>query len=261
MASNADGFVTALTEYLRQHLSLPLQLVDDIPWQQREQGFDNGDIQICWICGLPYAWKKDRPGSAIELLATPVLEARRYAGKAVYLSDIVVHRDSPFQCFDDLADSRWAYNEPHSHSGCYVVRNHLAKLGKDGDFFAEIIESGAHQNSLQMILAGKIDAAAIDSWVLELELQKMPEQREKIRIIDTLGPSAFPPFIISKQVPLPLRQQLRNALLDMHNNPQGLAILQAVQISHFAESHDRDYDGIRQMAKQAQRAHWTQDKR
>lgn len=136
------------------------------------------------------------------------------------------------------------------------MMSHLAAQGLDSNYLGKIIESGAHQQSIMMLLNGLVDASAIDSWVLELELDKDPSLMSKIRIIDTLGPSGFPPFIISKHVPEALRQQLRLALLTMNNEPSGRKILDSVQISHFGLNENKDYDSIRHMAKLAQQTEW-----
>ena len=82
-------------------------------------------------------------------------------------SDVIVRADSPFLSFADLRGAVWAYNEPRSHSGYNVVRYHLAAKGMPAAYFGRVVESGSHHNSLQMILQRSIDAAAIDSTVLE----------------------------------------------------------------------------------------------
>ncbi|MPY21046.1 PhnD/SsuA/transferrin family substrate-binding protein [Shewanella psychropiezotolerans] len=258
MAPNADDFVKSLAEYLTNRLNIHIEACLDIPWQERELGFDAGDIEICWICGLPYIWKVDKPAPQVELLATPVLKGRRYRNRAVYYSDVVVHKDSPIRKFADLEGMRWSYNEPQSHSGTYVVRDHLAKMGKDCRYFGKIVESGAHQNSIQMILDNRIDASAIDSWVLELEMIKRPELASKLRVIDTLGPSSFPPWMISRLVPVELRRRIKHLLVEMHQDPIGRSILDKVEISHFSATEDRDYDPIRKMAQSAEKIEWAE---
>ena len=257
MAGNADPFVDVLAEYLSAKLQLSIAPILDISWQHREQKFDSGEIEICWICGLPYAWKADKADTDIELLATPVLNASRYQNRAVYYSDIMVPLDSHIQTFADLQGVSWAYNEPNSHSGSYLMRSHLARLGLDSSFLGKVVKSGAHQASIKMLLNGDVDASAIDSWVFELELASDPSLATKLRVIDTLGPSGFPPFIISKQVPQSLRQSLRQAMLTMDQDPLGRKILDSVKISHFTKNEDRDYDSIRDMAKLAQKVIWS----
>lgn len=256
MAENADLVGKLIADYAATKLSMPTQFIIDIPWQERERQFDSGAIQVCWICGLPYIWKADNPHMDIELLAAPVLKGTRYHDHPVYFSDIVVHQNSQFQKFSDLEGSCWAYNEPHSHSGCYVMRYHLAMMGKDDSFFGQVVESGAHQKSLQMLLNHEIDVAAIDSSVLEMELKHFPEIQKHIRIIDTLGPSPMPPWVISQKVPKEIRSSLRRFLLELHQDPVGRDILEKGEIAHFAEVKDSDYDPIRQMTHKAEEFGW-----
>jgi len=243
MAENAD-FI--------ERLDIPTEFVDDIPWQERERLLDAGQIHVGWICGLPYVWKADQSDPHIELLAAPVMQGARYQNRPVYFSDVVVHRDSRFQTFADLRGASWAYNEPGSHSGYNVVRYHLATLGETSGYFGKVIESGAHQTSLQMILDRQIDASAIDSTVLELEFQRYPAIRSKVRMIETLGPSPIPPWVILKNLSQKLRKALQELLLHMHKDPQGRAILADGQIAQFAYVEDGDYDAIRSMAQKAE---------
>lgn len=253
MASNADPVCEAIAAYLGDRLGLAVEFVKAIPWQERERLFDEGEIQLCWICGLPYVWKADRGFPAIELLAAPVMAGARYGDRSIYFSDVVVLKESRFKTFDDLRGASWAYNEPRSHSGSYVVRHRLAEMAAGPRFFGSVIESGAHQASLDLILAGAVDASAIDSTVLETELRARPEISERISIIETLGPSPMPPWICLKSLPRELRELLRRALLGMRDDEEGRAILFAGRMSHFARVEDADYDPIRRMARQAER--------
>lgn len=252
MACNADFICENIAHYISEQLKMATEFINDIPWQERERLLDAGEIEVSWICGLPYVWKADQVTPNIELLVAPVMKHARYLNRPIYFSDVVVHKDSPFQTFADLRGASWAYNEPGSQSGYNITRYHLATLGERGPYFGKAIEAGAHQTSLQMILEGQVDASAIDSTVLEMELEHHPEIAAHIRIIDTFGPSPIPPWVILKSVPQELRHQLRELLLNMHHTPQGLAILAAGQLERFVQVEDRDYDPIRQMEKEAE---------
>ncbi|HEY9641579.1 MAG TPA: PhnD/SsuA/transferrin family substrate-binding protein [Coleofasciculaceae cyanobacterium] len=258
MAENFEPYCGAIAAYLSEQLQLSIEFVKDIPWQMREQQLDQGEIQVGWICGFPYVCKADQVNPTIELLAAPVMRGDRYQGRPVYFSDVVVHRDSSFRSFADLRGCTWAYNEPRSYSGCYVTRHHLATLGEYEGFFGKAIESGAHQTSLQWLLQRQIDASAIDSTVLELELQHHPDIADQIRIIeilgiDGLGGSPIPPWVVSTQVPQSIRSELRQALLQMHQTAAGQAILQPSPLDRFVAVTDRDYDPIRQIAEPAEK--------
>lgn len=251
MAENADATCRAITAYAGDRLGMVTRFVDDVPWPVREALLDAQEIQLCWLCGLPYVWKADADAAVIELCVAPVMQAARYADRPVYFSDVVVRRDSRFHAFADLRGSTWAYNEPRSHSGYNVVAHHLASIGAANGYFRRAVESGAHQVSLRMIAGGEVDAAAIDSTVLEAELARFPALGDMIRVIDTLGPSPMPPWVVAKRLPLVLRQSIADVLLGMHRDDAGRAILGTWGIARFAEAGDGDYDAIRAMARTA----------
>ena len=250
-AENSEFIGRELARYVGERLGLRTEFIADIPWQQRERLLETGSIHAGWICGLPYVLKADQPRSYIELLAAPVMQGRRYAGRPVYFSDVVVRRDHPARSFRDLRGMRWGYNEPRSHSGYEIVRYKLAQDGKQGTYFARAIETGAHQATIQMIVDGRIDASAIDSTVLETELRRWPRLKGELRVIETWGPSPAPPWVISRRVPAGLRQQLRRVLLEMHREAAGRAILRQARMARFAVVSDRCYDPIRRMASTA----------
>jgi phosphonate transport system substrate-binding protein len=251
MAPNADDTCRAITRYLQRKLGIATTFVDDISWRERERQFDAGEIQLCWLCGLPYVRKADKPAPEIELLATSVMAAARYGGQPVYFSDVVVRQHSRFGSFNDLRGATWAYNEPDSHSGYNVVRHHLRRLGKTAGFFGGIVESGAHQTSLKLLIDGDIDASAIDSTVLEAECARAPRLRSAIRVIDTLGPSPMPPWVMRKNLPVALKQSLRAVFLGMGDDAEGRDILSTWGMARFVAINDATYDPIRVMAADA----------
>ena len=70
-------------------------------------------------------------------------------------------------------------------------------------------------------------------------------------MIETLGPSPMPPIVASRALPAALRERVRAALLSMHLDAQGAAILEAAGVRHFVGVDDADYDPIRHMASVA----------
>ncbi|MFL7839528.1 MAG: PhnD/SsuA/transferrin family substrate-binding protein [Candidatus Promineifilaceae bacterium] len=251
MAGNMDYIGRLLAPYLAEKLGLSTRYVDDVPWQERERRFDRGEIQVLWICGLPYIQKAADPNAHVALLAAPVMAGERYEGRPVYFSDIVVRSSSPYHQFDDLRGATWAYNEPNSHSGHTTIRYYLARRNEGPDFFGRVVESGSHENSINMILEGLIDGSAIDSTVLELEQIKRPALAGELRILDTIGPSPIPPWLVDSHLAPELRRELRRIFCTMHHDPQGNEILRQARFSCFVPVSDSDYDPLRKMTADA----------
>lgn len=254
LAENSDFICQAIADYISARLPWPAEFINTIPWTEREDLLTTGEIDIGWICGLLYIWKKMHAQAPLELLAAPVMRFKHYDDRPVYFSDVIVQRDSPFQTFADLRGATWAYNEPGSYSGYYLVRYHLAMLGELRGYFGRVVQSGAHQVSLQMVLTRQVDAAAIDSTALDLALSQTPGLRSQLRVVERLGPSPIPPWVISKSLPQPLRETVRHLLLAMHHDPQGQEVLAASHLARFVKVADNDYEVIRQAAHIAEQA-------
>jgi phosphonate transport system substrate-binding protein len=250
-APNQESIVEQVSKYLENELKLPTRYIRGIPWQESERLLDRGEIELAWLCGLPYIQKVDQAKLEIELLAAPVMRNKRYRNKPIYFSDVIVRVGSRFRQFRELRGARWAYNEPNSHSGFNLTRYYLAKYGETGKFFGEVTEAGSHENAIVLVLNGSVDGSAIDSTVLEIELARDPGLARKIRVIDTFGPSPIPPWVIHKSVPFEIRKSIQEAMTSMHKNPAGKKILTKAQVKRFDAVIDRDYDLIREMARVA----------
>ncbi|MFM9106669.1 MAG: phosphate/phosphite/phosphonate ABC transporter substrate-binding protein [Chloroflexota bacterium] len=209
--------------------------------------FARGEADFGFICGLPYVQlARSRPAPVIPL-AAPVLRGERYAGRAVYFSDVIVRHDSPITTFAGLRGRSWAYNDLDSHSGYNLARSHLARLGETRGFFGAVIEAGFHQRAIHMVADGEVDAAAIDSQVLAIELRDRPGLAARLRVIDTLGPSTIQPLVAAAHVPAATRAAVRDVALSLAGDPSARALLDAACIDRFVPIHDEDYDDIRAM--------------
>jgi len=218
--------------------------------KQSLEGFARGQVHIGFICGLPYTHMTKQSTCPIELLAAPVLEGKRYRGKPIYFSDVIVHRDSTYTSFEDLRGCTWAYNEQASHSGWNLVCYSLLMQGKTPHYFGTTIETGSHQRSVQMVLEGRADAAAIDSHMLDVSFLQNTNLATMLRIIATLGPSTIPPVVVSKSLDAALKYSIRSALLNMHHELGAATELRKGLIARFVPIADEYYHDIRQMTAQ-----------
>jgi phosphonate transport system substrate-binding protein len=251
-AGNADDDCAAVVGQVGALLGIPVEFAALEAWQERERAFDAGRVQVCWMCGAVYIRKLARGEGRVELLSAPVMSASRYGGRPIYFSDVVVAAGSRFRTFADLRGASWAYNEPNSHSGYTVTRWYLASRGHGSGYFGRVVGSGAHQRSLEMVLAGQVDASAIDSTVLETELARHPELAGQLRTVETFGPSPIPPWVMHQDLPERLKSDLRGAFAGLQASEAGRAVLTGARMTRFAAVTDSDYDPLRRMTETAE---------
>ena len=191
LAPNMLSVYKFITRFVSDRLGLPAELQIGLSYTQL---YD--EVDVGFVCGLPYIQLTQRGELPVEPLAAPVLGGERYGGQPVYFSDVVVRRDSPFRSFAELRGRTWCYNETQSQSGYGITRYHLVQLGETAGFFGEVIETGWHERSLRLVCSGEVDASAIDSQVLAIALRDQPEVAAELRILDSLGPSTIQPIVV-----------------------------------------------------------------
>src|SRR5690242_2475446 len=215
LAPNMRPVYQCVADYVGRRLGCRTELVVG----ELFTAFASGEVDVGFICGLPYVQLTRHSPAPVELLAAPVLQGERYCDLPIYFSDVIVRHDSHYHVFDDLRGCRWAYNDPNSHSGYNITRYTLARLGETHGFFGRVVEAGFHQKALRMVADGHVDASAIDSQVLAIELRDHPELARRVRIIDTLGPATIQPVVAARHVPETLKDALRAVLYAMGDDP------------------------------------------
>lgn len=250
LAPNMLGVYRSVADYVGEKLGLQTELTVGYSFGQ----FATGEADVGFLCGLPYVQLARQPRAPVELLAAPVLEGERYRGKPIYFSDVIVRADSPYRSFRDLRGRSWAYNDPDSHSGYNVTRYQLVSMGETDGFFERVVEAGSHQRSIRMVCGGEVDAAAIDSQVLAVELRDLPDLRERLKVIDTLGPAGIQPVVAASRLPDRLKAEVGAALLSMGDDPAARVHLAPGFVERFVPVTDDDYDDVRAMLTAAEDA-------
>jgi phosphonate transport system substrate-binding protein len=253
LAPNMLPVYRFLADRIGDQLGRPVELVVGRSFDQ----FERGEADLGVICGLPYVWLADRHPPPVAPLAAPVLTGDRYGGRPVYFSDVIVRHASPIGCLEELRGCSWAYNEPASHSGHTVTLYSLVRMGARSGFFSRVVEAGFHQRAIRLVVGGAVDAAAIDSQVLAIELRDHPELGTGLRVIGSFGPSTIQPVVATSRLPDRLKDQVRELLVALGGDRAARPVLDHGLIDRFTVVDDRAYDDIRAMLATIRAAGWT----
>jgi phosphonate transport system substrate-binding protein len=253
LAPNMAPVYRFLADRIGDRLGRPVELVVGRSFDQ----FEHGEADLGVICGLPYVWLADRRPPPVEALAAPVLVGARYAGRPVYYSDVIVRHDSPITCLEELEGRSWAYNEPASHSGHTVTLYTLVRMGARPGFLGPVVEAGYHQRAIRLVQAGTVDAAAIDSQVLAIELRDHPRLADQLRPIGAFGPSTIQPVVAARRLPDALKDQVQELLVALAGDPAARPVLDYGLIDRFTPIDGAAYDDLRAMLATIETAGWT----
>jgi len=230
-----------LQGYLAQQLGQPVQLVDRANYEELNRLLQSGGIDAAFVCAGPYVEGKQQ--FDMQLIAMPLVN-----GKSVYHAYIIVHKDSPIQNLSQLEGKSFAFTDPKSNSGKLVPTYMLAQLKTTPErFFSRRIFTYGHDNSIKAVAERHVDGASVDSLIWDYTARKYPHLTANTRVIATSEPYGIPPVVVRPGIDPALKQRLQQALLTVHQNPEGKAILDGMLIDRFVPGDDRNYDSIRAM--------------
>jgi len=237
----------ALADHLQRALGrerVSLEVETRFSGPQKGEGCSSfGDeADVSFMCAPSFFWMRELQPPPMELLGVlPVFDDERNQEKPVYFCDVVVRRDSPIQTFPDLQGGLWAYNDASSLSGYYCLLDKLAESDLDESFFDSVFCSGSHLNSIEAILRGEADAAAIDSNVLRSRLREMPDLQERLRVIESWGPYPIQPVVVRSALDPALKARLRTAFLATEDDQRTQHTLEQFGLTRFVAVDQEDY--------------------
>jgi len=128
-----------------------------------------------------------------------------------------------------------------------MPNHHFLHKGGLQKYFGKVLESASHANSINYVVDGKADAAAIDSVVLDMEYRQRPERKHQLRVIASTAPLTMPPFVASTWVTTRAQKIIARALTEVH--AQRADLLNSHGFVRFAQVKDADYDPVRLVRK------------
>ena len=139
-----------------------------------------------------------------------------------------------------------AFVDPQSRTGGLVVARELESLGTTPEeFFANVRYTQAHDKSILAVAYGLVDAASVNSFIWDYLRAQDPKLASKVRVLARYGPYGIPPVVAAPHTGEELRRQVRQALLEMHKNERGQAILAGMHIDRFVPTNDSAYESVR----------------
>lgn len=149
-----------------------------------------------------------------------------------YNSHIIVRADDAALSLEDCAGKRCCFNGKNSESGYSCLRRAVGSLDA---FCGELLVSGAHQKSVEMVADGKADFAAIDAATWRYIVQSGSALPDQLRIIQSTTPVPGLPLITAMpELVNDLAAAAKDALAIATEAAAALNIVGFVHIDHEA---------------------------
>ena len=196
----------------------------------------SGDVDLAWVCSTAYAALVAQPEPSVTLAGLAFApDDPSVGGRPEYYSDIITRRDSPIHGFDDLAGRKVGGNDEASLSGYHAFRFELRDRGLSPDRFADLVLTGGHLRSIDLVLDGRLDAAAVDSIVFEGRRRREPRLGRELEVVSRLGPWPTQPLVASRSAAAADVDRVRRALLASNDDPTIQALFQRHAVGRLVE--------------------------
>ncbi len=171
--------------------------ISNVPERLERSGADPYDIWLspdllfAQTCGYPLT---HRLAGRVRLLGTPCYDAPGCQG-AFYRSLIIVRGDSGIENLATAFPARVAVNGMDSYSGWRALAATVDELGLEMEPFSEVIISGGHLGSIDLVREGDADLAAIDGVSYALSGDVEPERLVGLRVLHQCAPAPGLPYV------------------------------------------------------------------
>ncbi len=196
---------------------------------------------IAWTCGAPYV--QDHAVDGQQLVAVPL-----FNHSPTYYSVILARVGHSEKNLADFKGGVLAYSDPRSNSGFLSPRYALYKQGiKMDSHFRLLLNAGNHEGSIDALLNGLADVAAVDEYIWVAYNKAHPQVKSKLRELNRMGPYPFTPIVAGAKVSQTTINKISAALLGMSENPTGIALLKEFSFNGFVFKNNDFYKPIKDM--------------
>jgi phosphonate transport system substrate-binding protein len=245
---------SALQDDLIAALGIKVREINAADYNAVVEAMRTKHADIVYYGPVSYVQATERAGA--EAMVTPAIFGDK--SRAGYTSKIIVKAGSPIKNIRDLRGKTFAFVDPSSTSGNYVPTLELMNafpgmtnedFHTNGRFFSSVMFSGKHQNGLQGVINGDIEAAPVASDILAAEIAAGRASESDFVVIHESPKIPSSPMAIRSDLPADLKAKVKQFLLDYKdpNYFQYMLGMSPAQKPEFVEAFDRDYDYVRDL--------------
>lgn len=236
-----------VADYLSRELGRPVHLEISRDYGAHIESVAAGAYDIAYMGPVSYVRLVEKHGEV------PLLVKLEVDGDPFFQGAIFVREDSPIRELGDLAGKHFAFVGPSSTMG-FIVPHHVMKQAGVGiDRLAGYSFLKNHDNVALAVLIGEFDAGAVK----EETFQKFAPKGARALVMTPPIPEHL--FVTSSRQTPDTVEALRAALLGIVRKPEGLRALRSIKDSgtNLVPVDDRDYDLLRKILKESDRAEIT----
>ena len=234
-----------LVKYLEKTLGMKVEFTPVTDYAASVEALANRQVDLAWYGGFTFVQANVRSGGkAIPLVQREEDEKFR---------SVFITSDPNIKTLADLKGKNVSFGSQSSTSGHLMPRSFLLQAHIDPDKdFKRVAYSGAHDATIAAVVAGKVDAGALNMSVWEKFVAEGKVDTTKVRVFYTTPGFYDYNWTVHADMPAAQREKLSKAFLSLDKStPEGKEILELQRATRFIPTKAENYKGIEQAARSA----------
>ncbi len=234
-----------LANYLSKKLDLTIRLTILPRYGNIVDSFASTGMDGAFFGSFTYALAHSRAGA--EVLARP-LDLR---GSSMYHGLIFVRKDSHIKSVDQMKGKRFAFVDKGTTAGYLLPLAYFKEHGKNyRTFLKESYFAGTHEDAILDVLSRKAEIGAAKNTVYERLAASDGRINQELVVLERSPEVPENGLAVRKGLDDSLKKKLKEALLSMHEDPEGAATLEEFGVLRFIETKDTDYGPVYRYARE-----------
>jgi len=178
----------------------------------------------------------------VEVLARP----ENLEGRSTYHGLIFVKKDSGIKNAADMKGKRFAFVDKATTAGYLLPLDYFSRNGiKDYKrYLKEAYFAGTHEDAIYDVLNGKADIGTAKNTIYEHVAGTDSRIMKELMVLEKSPEVPENGLAVRKDLDASVKKRLKEALLTMHNDPEGRNVLQKFGARRFIETTDKDYEPV-----------------
>jgi phosphonate transport system substrate-binding protein len=207
-----------LGEFLEAATGQPARVIVPLSGTVILEGLENGTIDAAFVSATDMVLARERGAGEILL-------AGEINGKTSYPSYWITLKEQPFASVEDLRGRPVAFASRTSTSGFVIpyqdlVKRGLLEVGENPEKFfgaGQVFFGTGYVSAVERVLFGDAAAAAVSYYVLDEDKHLTPEQRQRLRVLQSQGPVPTHVLVVRSTLEPERKAALRQALLQLND--------------------------------------------
>lgn len=242
-ATTLESKYGPLVEYLSEELGQEVRLIIPGDYADLVRLFGNGEVDIANFGGATFVFSEARH-QAVPLVMRDI-DTR-------FTSYFLARSDAKENQISDFKDEVIGFGSQLSTSGHYMPRYFLQEQAIDPEaFFREVLYSGGHDRTLEMLLEGQVDLAVANAEVVNSMLRQGELDETSVKIIWETPVYSDYVWAVQPGWSETYSNRVRDAFLRLsRSDERGAEILQLVGADGFLPATPSDSNRLRSIVLQ-----------